>query len=58
MAQVQLWLGWAYFYFVDMPYSIVYTTLGNKKGTRRGKSLVAAGHREVATGVVWACTAS
>jgi hypothetical protein len=29
-----------------------------QEGTRRGKSLVAAGRREVATGVVWACTAS
>jgi hypothetical protein len=27
-----------------------------QEGTRRGKSLVAAGRREVATGVVWACT--
>jgi hypothetical protein len=29
-----------------------------QKGTRRGKSLVATGRHEIATGVVWACTAN
>jgi hypothetical protein len=34
------------------------TESAKQEGTRRGKSLAAAGRREVATGVVWACTAS